>query len=110
MEGRHQGRLGPRGTGHPHLCDDCETRAALETERNAEQAEGERREAEEAQASKADGQLGRGAAAREDLPATRGLAQATVGEPALSVAAAARLDDMNSDDERLLRGRSTAKT
>lgn len=109
VEGRHQGRLGPRGTGHPHLCDDCETRAVLETERNAEQAEGERREAEETQASKAGGWLGRRRGWPGQPSRQRGLAQATVGKLALS-AAAARLDDMNSDDEQLLRGRSTVKT
>ncbi|WP_405764371.1 hypothetical protein [Streptomyces sp. NBC_01538] len=52
-----------RGDSHPHLCDDCKTRA-VEAERQAEQAEHERQEqerqeAETAQASKAGGWLGR---------------------------------------------------
>ncbi|WP_159061203.1 hypothetical protein, partial [Streptomyces europaeiscabiei] len=40
------------------------------------------------------------------LPPARGLAQATVGKPALSGVAATRVDDMNSDDEQWLRGRA----
>jgi hypothetical protein len=49
-----------RGDSHPHLCDDCKTRA-LEAERQAEQDERDRQEQErqEAQASQAGGWLGR---------------------------------------------------
>ncbi|MFD8930890.1 hypothetical protein [Streptomyces mirabilis] len=52
-----------RADSHPHLCDDCKTRA-LEAERQAEQdkrdrQEPERQEAQAAQASKASGWLGR---------------------------------------------------
>jgi hypothetical protein len=50
------------GDSHPHLCDDCKARS-LEAERQEEQAERERQEQERqeeaAQASKADGWLGR---------------------------------------------------
>ncbi|GGV91289.1 hypothetical protein [Streptomyces massasporeus] len=50
------------GDSHPHLCDDCKTRA-LKADRQAEQAERERQEQERqeeaAQESKAGGWLGR---------------------------------------------------